>query len=97
MMSLVPGVSPSRTSWLHSQHLTEQDSARRQKNAQLTPMTEKSKCPWGVDSFLYFHLLEVVAGHGGEGFHRKATLLFAQWGLFSSCVTSQRQLRKKNL
>lgn len=60
-------------------------------------MTETPQRPCGVVSCLYFQSLQVVAGHGGEGFPRKATLLFAQWGLLSSsCVTSQRHLRKKN-
>lgn len=98
MTSLVPHDSPWGTAWLHSQHLTEQDSAWSQENAQFTPMTETPQCPCGVDGFLYFQLLQVIAGYGDEVFPRKATLLFARWGLLSSsCVTSQRHLRKKIL
>lgn len=61
-------------------------------------MTETPQCPWVVDVFPYFQLLQVVEGHGGKGVPSKATLLFAQWWLLSSsCVTFQRHLRQKNL
>lgn len=61
-------------------------------------MTETPQCPWVVDVFPYFQLLQVVEGHGEKGVPSKATLLFAQWWLLSSsCVTFQRHLRQKNL